>query len=194
MVRSLLFLIPLALLPPEAAAKLTVGPLSLDSLVTFIRSARESIQLENQYLKDPALNGALVDAAKRGVHVSVMVASACSFGRPKPTEAKTLTSIFEDFDAAGISTRMFTRNMQVGGYPGYLHAKAIVIDGSKSWLGSVNGSTESLSHNREFGIYFDSALDVGNLNKVLQSDFTDSKSETWQDSLDCAENGRQEKM
>lgn len=178
------------LVPASVAAKITVGSLTLDSLVNFIGSARESIQLENQYLKEPTLNRALTEAAQRGVKVSVMVASACSFGKPKPTEANELTSIFQGFDSAGIATKLFTRKILVGGYKGYLHAKAIVVDGSRAWLGSSNGSKESLFNNREFGIYFDSPSDVSGLASILSSDFSDPNSESWQDSLDCAENAR----
>jgi phosphatidylserine/phosphatidylglycerophosphate/cardiolipin synthase-like enzyme len=173
---------------PSIAAKITVGALTLDSLVQFIGSAKKSVQVENQYLKEPTLNLALTQAAQRGVEVSVMVASACSFGKPKPTEVAALTAIFSDFDSAGINTRMFTRNIMVGGFKGYLHAKAIVVDGARAWLGSSNGSKESLFNNREFGIFFDSAADVAGLAGILSSDFSESAGESWQDSLVCAEN------
>jgi phosphatidylserine/phosphatidylglycerophosphate/cardiolipin synthase-like enzyme len=177
-------------LPPGAASKITVGSLALESLVRFIGSARFSVQIENQYLKEPTLNQALVDAAQRGVKVDVTVASACSFGKPKPSEEAVLTSIFQEFDGAGIRTRMFTRNIQVGGYPGYLHAKAIVVDGQHAWIGSSNGSKESLFKNREFGVYFDTRDDVAALANNLTADFGDANAESWEDGLNCAENNR----
>lgn len=177
-----------SLLPPQVAAKITVGPQSRDSLLSFIESAQSSIEIENQYLKDATLNNALMAAAKRGVQVKVMLASGCEFGAPKPTEVKKLTEIFAAFDSAGISTRIFTKNVKVGGFDGYLHAKAIVVDGTKAWMGSVNGSTTALTKNREFGIYFDDSTDVSSLDSIFSSDFANTGAESWQDSLTCAEN------
>jgi phosphatidylserine/phosphatidylglycerophosphate/cardiolipin synthase-like enzyme len=181
------------LLPQDVASKITVSPLTLQPLLDFITSAQDSIEIENQYLKEPNLNKALMDAARKGVKVSVMVSSACAFGKPRPSEVNTLTSIFEGFDGAGITTRIFTRNIQVGGYPGYLHAKAIVVDGTHAWMGSVNGSTEAVFHNREFGVFFDNPHDVSKLEGVMKSDFVDENAESWQDSLNCAENSSQSK-
>lgn len=174
-------------LPAPVAAKLTVSPKSLDSLVAFLRSAQSSIQLENQYLKDPTLNQELVAAARRGVRVQVMVASECAFGPMKPSEQKKLTDIFTAFDGVGISSRFFTKNIHVGGFNGYLHAKAIVVDGTHAWLGSVNGSTEALTKNREFGIYFDGSSDVRGLAAIISADFSDPGSESWEEGIRCAE-------
>ncbi len=78
--------------------------------------------------------------------------------------------------------------MKVGGFDGYLHAKAIVVDGTKAWMGSVNGSTTALTKNREFGIYFDDSTDVSSLDSIFSSDFANTGAESWQDSLTCAEN------
>lgn len=175
------------LLPGPVAEKLTVGPNSLSPLVAFVQSARTSLQIENQYMKDDNLNSAVMDAARRGVKVQIMVADGCGFGALKPAEVKRLTEIFSSFDAAGVTTRVFTKNIHVGGYKGYLHAKAIVADGNRAWMGSVNGSVEALSENREFGVFFDGATDVSSLRSVLSSDFADAGSETWQDSLRCTQ-------
>ena len=126
-------------------------------------------------------------AANRGVHVEVTVSSACSFGKPSPSEVRTLTSIFTAFDQAGITSTMFTKNIKINGIAGYLHAKAIVIDGKHAWMGSVNGSTQALTRNREFGIFFDTLNDVSKLSQILTSDHSDLNGESWQDSLNCAE-------
>ena len=173
---------------PSAASKITVSPHSLAPLLTFIRSAKKEILIENQYLKDPTLNQALVDAAENGVSVSVILASACSFGKPKPSEVKKLTAIFSAFEDAGIQLRMFNKNIKVGGKPGYLHAKAIVVDGAKAWVGSVNGSTQALTKNREFGIFFETPSEVLKLASKFKQDFADPNEETWQESLVCKEN------
>lgn len=173
---------------PGARDKLTVGPDSLEPIVRFVQSARKSILIENQYLKEPNLNNALLQAARNGVDVKVIVSSACSFGEPRPYEKRQLTRIFTEFDNAGIETRMFNRNIRIDGEHGYLHAKAIVVDGTRAWMGSVNGSTQALTQNREFGIFFNDPTQVRKLSTVMSADFSNPNEESWQDSLDCAEN------
>ena len=169
--------------------RLTVSPLSMNPLVEFIRSAKSTIQLENQYLKDPELNGALIEAAQKGVKVFAMVASLCSFGRLKEPDDHTKiakwTSIFTDFDKAGIHSRIFTEKMTLNGMPGYLHAKVILVDSTRAWVGSVNGSTTSLSENREYGIFTAEKQPVDLLSNLLYEDFVHQNSESWQESILC---------
>lgn len=171
----------------RAREKLTVGPDALNPLLKFIQSAKRSILIENQYLKDPTLNSALITAAKRGINVQIVLASVCSFGRPKENEAKRLTALFKSFDKAGIRIKMFNKNISINGLPGYLHAKAILVDEHRAWMGSVNGSTQALTLNREFGIFFDDPTDVKKLESAILGDFNHPNAETWQSSMDCAE-------
>ena len=165
--------------------KITVSPDSLAPLVEFIQSAKNSIEIENQYLKDPILNQALIAAARRGVVVSVVLSSLCSFGKPKERQKQEAARTFGEFDTAKIKIQMFTSQMKVGGRAGYLHAKVIVVDGSRAWIGSVNGSTMSTSRNREFGIFFRSPTSVSLLEKIIRFDLSDPRGETWQESLQC---------
>ena len=169
--------------------RLTASPHSLNPIVDFINSAQTSLQIENQYLEDSAMNDAIIAAGKRGVKVYVMVASASSFGRLSPTsdasKIKRWTDTFQAFDQANISSKIFDAGIRVGPKPGYLHAKVILVDGQHAWVGSVNGSAESLNENREFGIFSDDQTFVKHLSAVLYSDFTNPNAESWQDSLNC---------
>jgi len=169
---------------PEAR-RVTISPLSLDPIVAFIDSARKSIQLQNQYLKNPDYNAALVRAARRGVKVFVMVASACAFGRPKPTQVEQWNQVYGEFDAAGIHTKTFNASIPIGGRPGYLHSKAILVDSERAWVGSVNGSTTSLTLNREYGLFSNEAQVVRELGTVLYSDYVQKGTQSWRDSLRC---------
>jgi len=165
--------------------KLTVSPYSLSPLISFIVGAKSKIQIQNQYLKDPDLNNALIEAAKRGVNVEVMVASVCSFGKPTETEITKWNSIYGSFDQAGIRSRIFSRAIKINGVGGYLHAKAIVVDGERAWVGSVNGSTTSLSDNREFGIFLTDRVEVKKLQFFMDQDFSNPNGETWEESAEC---------
>ncbi len=177
------------ILNSATAKKITVSPFSLDPLVKFILSAKKTILLQNQYMKNPELNQALIAAAKKGVKVFVMVNSICTFNRPDPVRDQDAIDLwkntFKSFDSAGIKSRNFTKKISIQGYSGYLHAKAIVIDGERAWVGSVNGSTMATSQNREFGIFFEDKEQVQKLANFIANDFNDSNTESWQESLDC---------
>jgi phosphatidylserine/phosphatidylglycerophosphate/cardiolipin synthase-like enzyme len=174
------------LIPSSLTDVLTVSPYSLPPLLDLINSAQTSIDVETQYLKDSEMNQALMDAAHRGVHVNVTVASICAFGTPSASEAKAATTTYSDFDRAGISTAMFNNSNTINGKPGYLHAKTIIVDGNRAWVGSENGSTESLTENREYGVIFTDSEWVSGVLGIVTADHNSPDSETWNDSLGCA--------
>jgi phosphatidylserine/phosphatidylglycerophosphate/cardiolipin synthase-like enzyme len=174
-----------SIIPADLAYRLTVSPVSLAPILAFIDSAKHSLEIETQYLKDPDMNAALARAAQRGVKVNITVASACSFGHPSASESKEFTDVYSAFDSAGISSRLFSRASKVNGRPGYVHAKVIVVDGARAWVGSVNGSTESLTQNREFGLIVDDAASVRTVLAQASADHNSDGAETWQDSLNC---------
>ena len=169
--------------------RVTASPDSMQPLVDFINSATKTLQIQNQYLNDPTMNDAIMAAASRGVKVSVMVSSVTAFGKLNPTSDQTKigkwTTNFKAFDQAGVVSRIFDDAMKVNGKPGYLHAKAMVVDGLHAWIGSVNGSTKSLTMNREFGIFSDDKAVVAHLSSVMSADFNNRKAETWKQSLVC---------
>lgn len=176
-----------SLLKNSGAERLTVSPLSLAPLVSFIDSAQKNLQIDNQYLKQKDINLAIERAAKRGVHVELTVASACAFGRPRASEKLKFQNTYSEFESFGISAHMFTKNNRVGGRAGYMHAKVIVVDGAKAWVGSVNGSDAATQRNREFGVFIDEPHTVRTLSDELSKDHHDPASETWQDSVSCKE-------
>jgi phosphatidylserine/phosphatidylglycerophosphate/cardiolipin synthase-like enzyme len=96
-----------------------------------------------------------------------------------------MTRLFEGFDSSGIESRLFTRQIAINGHPGYLHAKAIIVDGARGWVGSVNGSVNATSKNREFGVFFSDEPSVQFVLNWIKHDFTDAGSETWKESLSC---------
>lgn len=175
-----------AMIPTSLRDYLTVSPGSLEPIKNFISSARISVAIEDQYLKDPDLNAAIIGAAKRGVRVSLTIASACAFGKPTPSEVTEITNIYSSFDQAGIETRMFNASNLINGRPGYMHAKAIVVDDNKVWIGSENGSTTSLTENREFGVVLQGSEYVSPIATTVAADHRSPNSETWQESLVCA--------
>lgn len=167
----------------------TVSPFSREPLVNLIKAAKKSIRVENQYLQERTLNVALMDAARRGVNVEITLASACAFGKPGPGEAKSLTKRYSEFEAAGIRLRMLPSRFKINGRPGYLHAKAFVVDDELGWVGSVNGSITATSNNREFGVVFRQASWVKALTAVLDFDHRSTDTQSWKQSLNCVKDG-----
>ena len=173
------------LMEEGAKDQVTVSPFSLDPLVDFVKSAAVSIRIQNQYLKEPNLNQALIEAARRGVHVEITVASVCSFGPPSAREAESQRALFGSFIDAGFSVRLLPSAFKINGKPGYLHSKAIVIDDRKAWVGSVNGSSSATSNNREFGTFFEEPAWVASLAGILKADHESPDTETLEESLAC---------
>ncbi len=171
---------------PELAGKMTVSPFTKAPLISFIESATQHLQVENQYMKDPDVNGALMAAAKRGVNVEMTLASDCSFSAPKGTVKDKLTQMYTDLEAAGVHLRFFTAQMLQHQRKGYLHAKAIVADGARAWVGSTNGSSTSLDVNREYGIFFSHPARVKYLSSIMSDDMANPLGETWQEAFSCA--------
>jgi len=168
-----------------AQAKVTVSPHSLDPLVEFIRSSRETLVIENQYLNDPTMNAEIIAAAKRGVKVKLVLASLCSFGMPDEGAIDRIDDNFIAFESAGVEVRMFSKSVTISGKPGYMHAKAIIVDGERAWMGSVNGSSMSLSSNREFGVFFNTPAQVNKFERVVMGDFNHPNTQTWEESARC---------
>jgi phosphatidylserine/phosphatidylglycerophosphate/cardiolipin synthase-like enzyme len=131
------------------------------------------------------MNAALETAAESGVTVNTMVASSCSFGKPSKSEVKSTTTTYTAFDNAGIHSTMFSSSILINGKGGYLHAKAMVADGNRAWMGSVNGSNSATSNNREFGVFFSNPTWVKTLDNQIIADRNASGAETWQQSLAC---------
>lgn len=176
----------------EIDRRLVVSPYSEIPLVDLIDSARSEILLQNQYLRQNSINDALIRAAQRGVKVRVNISSFCAFERPDAKAIEQATRTYEAFDKAGIETRVFTAEQKIKGHPGYLHAKAILVDGARAWVGSVNGSMTSVINNREFGLLFEDAESIATLSTFLKHDLEDKRSESWRESTVCAKDPQPE--
>jgi phosphatidylserine/phosphatidylglycerophosphate/cardiolipin synthase-like enzyme len=174
----------------SAAPTVTASPYSLAPLVAFLKSNANGpghvVQIENQYLKEKNLNAAIQEIARAGAHVEVMVASLCSFGKPLDTAKDAEQTLYQGFRDAGVEFKYFPAGIKVHENKGYLHAKAIVIDGKKAWVGSVNGSNSALSTNREFGLFFEDEASVKLMARTLADDFRDASAESFDESWSCA--------
>jgi len=83
------------------------------------------------------MEGQLIAAAKRGVAVQVILPAVPADNPSANQDAPRLTQ-------AGIQVR-YSQTL-------YMHAKMIVADGMRAFVGSENFSSQSLDGNRELGI------------------------------------------
>jgi phosphatidylserine/phosphatidylglycerophosphate/cardiolipin synthase-like enzyme len=154
----------------------------------FIKSAKTSLQIQNQYITDEDLASVIIAAKKNNPHLKIEInlSDLCEYGSISDKKRYAARLMFQAFEDSGVALKMFPKGQKVNGRSGYLHAKAIVVDGKRAWIGSVNGSSTSLNQNREFGIYFSQSTRVRELSRQLEDDFGNPQSISWKKSvLDC---------
>ncbi len=174
--------------------KVTVSPFARAPILDFLKHAKSSIYMEEQYLKDGQINEALQEAAARGVAIVISVADPCTFGPMNSSAAKKFDDTYSAFDnvCAGnsqsscvpIKSHLFMANQTINGRPGYMHAKGIVVDKKFVWLGSTNCSENAFDNNREFG-EFDDKSDLV-LKTLLQMNADFNGGAPWQEFRRCA--------
>lgn len=120
--------------------------------IRLIDSAQKSLIVYNEEMADPDVMNALVRASRdRKVDVSVVMASSicktstvkdpCVPGQPVPSTE------FDYLTANGVSVTLLNNSVGL-----YIHAKAIVADGTDGFMGSENFGYGSMNYNRELGL------------------------------------------
>jgi phosphatidylserine/phosphatidylglycerophosphate/cardiolipin synthase-like enzyme len=132
---------------------------SKTSLVNLINSAQSSLLVENEEMSYSTIVTALVNAAKRGVKVTVCM-----------TDSSDWTTNFNKLATAGVHISTYASSA-----PLYIHAKAIVADygtaNAKAFVGSENFSSASLTENRELGLITTNASILSQLNTTISNDY-----------------------
>jgi len=130
-----------------------------------IAAARRSIDLESPYLiTDESSQWSIHEARRRGVRVRLLVEG-------DKTDAKTVK-----FSSRGYYEGLLEDGVEIAEYqPTMMHAKAMVVDGVLSIVGSANFDNRSLELNDELNV---AAFDRGLAARLLQDferDLTQSK-------------------
>lgn len=139
-------------------ANLVVSPVNSRSAFTnLISSAQHTLLIEAEEMNDSTIEQALVNAASRGVQIEIIL--------PAPSGSSS------DSNSSGISA-IKQGNIIVREDPKlYMHAKIIVVDRGKAFVGSENISTQSLDQNRELGILVSDTSVLGTLQSTFQTDW-----------------------
>jgi len=112
--------------------------------VSLMNSAQKTLIVYNEEMVDPQMANALVAARQRGVDVRVIMSAP--FTSKKPNQ----NPYFDFLTANGVKVKLFDRDQPNGEI--YIHAKAIVADGTNAFMGSENFGYASLNYNRELGL------------------------------------------
>lgn len=146
-------------------ANLVVSPDNSRTMLTsFISSAKTSLIIEAEEMYDSSVEQAIASAAQRGVKVEVIL--------PTPQGST-------DSNASGIGV-IKGGGAQVKEDPQLImHAKMMVADGTRVYVGSENFSSESLDKNRELGVLITDSAGISTLQQTFQSDWSISQSQTF---------------
>lgn len=143
-------------------ANLVVSPInSRSAFMSIIGGAQHSLLIEAEEMNDSAIEQALVSAASRGVQIEIIL--------PAPGGSSG------DSNRQGIAA-IRQSNIIVREDPQlYIHAKIIIADGGKAFVGSENISTQSLDQNRELGILVSDTTVLSKLQSTFQIDWSVSR-------------------
>jgi phosphatidylserine/phosphatidylglycerophosphate/cardiolipin synthase-like enzyme len=147
--------------PTLSDANLIVSPVNARvKLLALINSAQSSLFIENEEMQDQQIEDALAQAAKRGVKVEVVL--------PAPGGGSDSNSAGVAFlRQANISVR---EDKQL-----YIHAKMMIVDLGKAYVGSENFSSTSLDNNRELGLIVAESSIIQSLETTFMSDYAASQ-------------------
>ncbi len=133
-----------------SAPDLVVSPYnSRRTFTTLIDAARRRLDVYAEEVDDASIESHLATAVKRGVRVRVIV----------PAGSSGVDAIRQ----AGVLVKLQPTP--------YVHAKIIVTDGRRFYLGSENISATSLDKNREMGITLDNTTLAGFLEAAFAADW-----------------------
>jgi phosphatidylserine/phosphatidylglycerophosphate/cardiolipin synthase-like enzyme len=139
----------------NSSGKLLLAPVNAkDRLVALIGTATKTLDLEGEELSDADVVAALTAKADAGVKVRVVLADAGTTAQQQAITTLKAHSI----PVVAVTTP-------------YVHAKTIVVDGARAYVGSENFTTGSLKYNRELGGVFDTSAEVAKVSATIAADF-----------------------
>jgi len=137
---------------------------STQKLVALIGESTQTIDLQVENFTNNSITQALLSAAGRKVKIRVMT-PLCSLNPNPLLNVPTLKKI----SVSNIEVKVM-KNPPTALAP-YIHSKSIIVDGVKSYVGSVNFSNNSLNSAREVGIIFKNKAVSGSIKTEYDKDW-----------------------
>lgn len=155
-------------LPVERTQLLLAPDNAEETLLQAINGARDSLDIKQVRIGDPnfPLLRATLRAAERGVRVRILLSGAWY----AEAENRQMKRWLEE-QAAAAELPLSVRIADPDGRFGKIHAKGVIVDGERTFVGSINWGNNSLRNNREVGLLLDGP-DVGDyFTAVFESDW-----------------------
>jgi len=137
---------------------LVVSPVNArNAFLALINSAHSTLLVEAEEMNDAIIEQALVSVAQHGVQVQVILPAP--HGSSGDSNSQGISAIKQGSVQVREDARL------------YMHAKMMVVDGQKAFVGSENISTQSLDQNRELGIIVSDQGVLHTLQQTFQQDW-----------------------
>lgn len=134
---------------------LVVSPVSSRAkLSALIESATNTLSIESEVIDDPDIIHLLKEKAQK-VHIEIIIPSFTQISSNKKT--------VEQLQGLGIEIKTI--------HSPYIHAKLILVDEKKAYIGSVNLTTQSMDSNREVGIVINQQDIIAMLDQDFEQDW-----------------------
>jgi phosphatidylserine/phosphatidylglycerophosphate/cardiolipin synthase-like enzyme len=154
--------------PPLTDSRLIISPVNASStLVSFIQNAHETLDLTSEILGNETLESELIAAAQRGVKVRLI--SPQFVNNATPAEQAIQIAALNKLKQFNIDVHV-TLPPETSFYP-YMHARTAIADHSCVYLGSISLSWDSITFNREVGLFIDDRHVVSKLENRFNLDF-----------------------
>jgi len=155
-------------LEASAVTRVTSPDTSLSGLLALLNSAHTSIDIEQMTFdsgwgkngaQSPLLQ-AVMDAARRGVRVRVLLNDEQVFAHPShPTASKnlpTIDTLNQLAQSEGLNLAAATADIKRMGVT-YIHNKGVLVDGDKTLISSINWDSNAVLNNREAAVVLTSS-------------------------------------
>lgn len=140
-------------------ARLVWGPdKGRSAFLALINGTQKSIDVYQQSVQDEGLTNALVGAARAGVKVRVLM-MPFPFGPQKDPNIPHQTLMRDAGVQVGLATHL------------YIHAKLVIVDGQKMYVGSSNFYTATLDGARELGVITQNTDQIKRVQEVFKEDW-----------------------
>jgi cardiolipin synthase A/B len=149
-------------------ADLVISPVnSADRLVRLYQKAKRTLDVYTELLGNLTLESELFAAVKRGVRVRLI--SPVQVNGATPEMQQLQTDSLQALAAAGVDVHV--SGPEESAQLPYMHARAAVVDGKISYLGSISLSPDSSTFNREMGLISQQPFLVHALETQFQADY-----------------------
>jgi phosphatidylserine/phosphatidylglycerophosphate/cardiolipin synthase-like enzyme len=154
--------------PKLTMPNLAVGPVNAAAKLTWlIQSARKRLDVTSELLGNAAIESELIAAVRRGVSVR-LISPLCVNGAT--TEIQDLQNAsLRKLQDWGVQVHV-TGPVQTFQTP-YMHARTMLADGTRLYMGSISLSPDSTTFNREVGLFMAEAASVRTYKARFDQDF-----------------------